>query len=274
MKAFNKVELKGRIVSYDLDTRTTESGIDAVSGSVKVAVDENNTEVEARFFAPEHFSSGKHNTTFDVLSDIMNGNDIEWVAIDGNIDINYFVGRDGAKTTDDLSRTQRVRGSFIKIDKTHQYINKWTCDMVITRVDEVEADEEKHRAHSLTVQGYIFDTYRERALQVKFSAFNPSAIQYLMAQDISKDSPIYSSVRGDFKKVSTSVIRESAFGDENETIEYSTTYWELTWMPKNAYIFGEDITVEVFEKYLDELEKFKSEQIKKNEESETADLVF
>lgn len=283
MKSFNKVELKGRIHSYALEVKDTDNG-EAIVGTVSLEVDEKGTVIESRFFAKPTYSSGKPNRTYTFLDDLMAGNyktikndadEADWLSIDATVSPDYFVGRDGAKTIEDLNSSQKIRGSFINANKSHDYANSWKCDMLITRVEEIEPDEEKHIKHKARIHGYIIDDYNERVMGVKFDALDEAPMNYVLGLETSHDQPFYTSVKGEFRKETTLITREGAFGND-ETVEYDNIRWALTWMPRNPYLFGEDITEDEYKNLCNGLDEYREEKLNKNKsaEDEKDKLVF
>lgn len=281
MRTYNKVELKGRIHSYALETKETEKG-EAITGTVTLEVAENGTTVDARFFAYPTYNSGKTNKTYEKLESLMgeeyktivrDGDEADWLAIDATVAPDYFVGRDGAQTVDDLNHSQKIRGSFINPNKNHDYSNFWKCDMLITRVEDIEADDEKHRPHAARVHGYIIDDYNNRVMGVQFDALDEAPINYLLGLDVSKDAPLYTAIKGEFRQIKTLITREGAFG-EAEQIEYDNLRTAITWMPKDTYEFGSDITKEQYGVFMDRLEEYKKSKLNAAANDEADNLVF
>lgn len=287
MRDFNKIELKGRIFSYALEEKDeTEKGV-PIAGTVTLEVDEVGTQVETRFYAYPKYNNGTTNKTYGFLVDLLAGNfktvaddgpEADWLSVDASISPDYYVSRDGAKTIDDLSRSQKIRGSFINPNKKHEYANKWNCDMIVTKIEDVEENVEKGYPHKVRVHGYMIDSYNERVMGVRFEAMDEAPMNYLLALNPTEDNPIYTQARGQFRKVTSLKIIEGAFG-EDEKIEYDNLYWILTWMPKENYIFGDDITLEEYNNLLKGLEEYKTEKLNKYNEAEDgtpegAGLVF
>lgn len=283
MKSYNKVELKGRIHNFSLEEKDTEKGT-AITGTVTLQVNEAGTCVDVRFYALPKYNSGKTNRTYSVLEDMLAGNyktvvndadEADWLAIDANIDIDYYVGRDGAKDIDEMSRSQRVRGSFINANKSHEYSNVWKCDMLITRIEDVEEVPEKGFPHKVRMHGFIVDDYNERLMGVRFEAMDQAPMNHLLGLSVSKDNPLYTSVKGEFRMVKTLQIQEGAFG-EDEKREFEKVFWVMTWMPRNTYEFGDDITVEDYNAYMTACDEYKQEKLNKSKDAgdEGDNLVF
>lgn len=275
MRDYNNVDLKGRLHSYQLTELNTEKGT-AISGSITIEVDENGTLVEAKVFAYPTYNNKKPNKNYNILNDIMigntatvadNGDEAEWLSVSGQIDVNYFVPRDGAKSIDELARAQKIRASFINPNAQHKYANKWKVDMLITEVTENEEDTEKNIPRYARVNGFIIDSYNERVNEVSFQARKEEAINYVTCLPASKDEPYYVSVWGEMQTVSRSIVRKNAFG-EDEVDSYDSIYWVLTGMSPDAYDFAENI--EDYKAYKAELNELKEERLRAATETAAA----
>lgn len=292
MKAYNKVTLSGRLHSFKLDLMETKNG-QAIGGTITVEVNKDGNTVEARVFASPKWSSGKVNRTYDVLEEIMSGEWISiadthddptvqpsWITVDGSIDVSYFVGKEGAKSADDVRRGQKIRGVFVQKNSTKEYKNYWTVDMLATKVVDVEADPEKGRPAQVLLQGYGVDSYHKRLFGLSFTAINnPAAMNYVRSLDgqMSLDQPLYTKVSGEIITLKNIKVVEAAFGNDEKT-EYDNSYWAINMIPRIPYTFGEDITAEEYTDFKAELEDHIQEVYKdwtENGNDENGDnLVF
>lgn len=247
MKSFNQMEAKGMLHSYALEERDTDTGT-AIMGTVTLQVDNDGTLVEGRYYATPQYSSGKVNRTYGVLEDIMTANyktvvddgEGDWLGLSGNIDVSYFAGRNGAvKTIDDLVRSQKMRGSFINMNKKKEFSNKWNCDLYITKIDDVEADPEKGTEAFVRVRGYIVDDYRKRLDEVAFEARNAAAMNYIRSLPASVSEPYAVGAWGSLLETKVKSIKKSAFGDD-EIREFDRQTWTITGMSPEPYSFGEE----------------------------------
>lgn len=270
MKSYNAFDMKGRLYAYALEEKDTDKGT-AISGTVTLEVDKNGTTVEAKFFAYPTYNSGKVNRTHGMLEDMMAGNfktvvddgdDADWLGMTGNIDVSYFVPRDGAKDIDEMARSQKLRGSFLNANKKHEYCNKWKLDMLICAVRDVEEDAERQTPHFVRVTGYLVDDFRERVLGCEFDAFKQAAMNYILGLPVSYEQPYFVSVWGEIVKMNRLVVRKNAFG-EDEKNEYESTRWGITGMNPDAYEFGDPsaITVEQYKEYRDNLDEYRKERL-------------
>lgn len=284
MKDYNKIEMKGRLYNHKLEVKDTDKG-EAIAGDVILEVDENGTQAVGRFFAYPTYNNGKTNRTYGMLEDIMTGNtknivddgdDADWLAFTGSVDISYFVPREGAKDIDELNRSQKIRGQFINANRNKEYKNHWKCDLLVTKVRDVEADPERGTPHFAEVTGYIVDSYNERVVQARFNAYSDAAINFILNIPASYDAPHFVSVAGGLLRTATKVVVKSAFGDDevNETIR---TNWSLTFMALEPYAFGDEsvMSKEKYNEYRDNLDAFKREILeKKQDDGPGANLAF
>lgn len=282
MKDFNRVNLAGRLFSYALEEKEFERDnevMNAIVGSVTLEVSEDGTCVEVRFFATPKYKSGKVNATYNMLASMMAGNygavsdnkgaedeqaiPVQWLSIDGSVDIDYFAPKDGsAKEIGDLGRSQKIRGQFLNDNKKKIYANTWKTDILVTRIEDIEADDEKQTPHRVRVHGYLPNGFSEKFSEAIYEARDEKPINYLigLVDTITPQNPLFTTIKGEFRKVVSTRIQEGAFG-ENETISYENTYWILTWMPLQNYIFGEDITQEQFDAFKAKMNEYKQKKL-------------
>lgn len=284
MKSYNNVDMKGRLYSYNLEEKDTDKGT-AIAGEVTLVVDEAGTQATARFYATPMYKTGKPNRTYGMLEDMMAGNyktvvddgdDADWFGISGNIDVSYFPPRDGgAKEIEDLVRSQKIRGSFLNANKEHKFQNKWKIDMLIGRIDDVEADEEKGYPHQVRVSGYLVDNYNERVMGVQFMARKEAAMNYILGLTASWDNPYYVSIWGELLRVTRTIVRKNAFG-EDEQDTYDSTIWAITGMSPDAYAFGDEsgITVDEYKELRDNLDEFRKSRLAKEDTDARSGLAF
>lgn len=278
MRTYNNIDMKGRLYNSSLEIKDFDKG-EAITGTVSIEVDANGTVVDVSVFARSTFNNGKHNATYDALDDIMAGNtrsvtehgdDADWLAITGSVDVSYYPAKNGGgDETYGLSRGQRIRGSFVNPNKKREYRNRWTMDLLITQVTEVEADEEKNLPRMARVNGYFIDDYNERLMEVSFQARKPQAIDYLLGLPVSFDAPYFVSTWGEQQIVKRVVVKKSAFGDD-EIKEFDNKSWVISGMATDPYEFGDEkaISVEKFNEFKDNLTKLKEEKSKDGEDND------
>ena len=235
MKAMlNRTHIEGYLYEHALEKKVTgpnskNPGTEFITGTISIATDEACLNV-----VPVHFTyttamtgSGKPNATFSTLENVINGTyktcmaDGKDVAtklrIDSAIGLNeFFSDRNG---TEELVSAKRNEGGFVHVvtdglaedEKTR---NTFECDILITNVRHVDADDDKNLPEKCIVKGAIFD-FRKSLMPVEFTAVNPNAINYFEGLEASSSNPTFTKVWG--RQVSETIVRtiteESAFGD-------------------------------------------------------------
>lgn len=260
-KFINTVYVEGYLYEHDLTIKkvmkedSKNYGKNFITGSISIATDDklmNIVQVVFRYVAPEY-------KTFTILSDIISGKlgtvldygkeSATKMAVVTNIAVNDWYREDGT-----LVSGKRNEGGFINIikgdfTKSEDERNTFKADMLITKVTELEANEEKGYEEKVTVDGYIFN-YRNDILPVSFRVRDPKAIKYFNGLDISPKNPIFTQVWGNIESqvVVKKTVTESAFGDDLvEERESSYKEYVLKSKSKEDYLFNDETTITVDE---------------------------
>ena len=250
----NNAHVEGYIFSHSLQARVTgdqskNPGTPFIQGILNVATDaEGMNVVPVSFtYVTEFYSrSGKENATYKVLQQIINGqqNTFEQVGdsalkvrIDGDVEINDFLGRDG-----NMVAAKRVRGSFCHIVNDVNFGASFETDMLIAdaSMQEVEDGEDY-----MNVRGYAFN-FRGDLLPVTYTINNPDGIKYFENCDISNANPLLTRVWGNI--ISTTIETknevESAFGGPQVNITTRTLRsWQIDGCAAEPYEFDDDSTI-------------------------------
>ena len=199
----NTIQLFGRIYEHDLKKAVTgqnskNPGTEYITGTVSIATDDNCLNV-----VPVHYTfvtaatkTGKPNATFATLSNIIDGvygtvmkagkENAAFARVDTQIGLNEFYTDRNGETT--LVSAKRPEGGFIHIqarnDEVPSVTNEFKCDMLITNVRHIEADEDKNLPEKAIVKGAIFNDYNKTLMPVEFTATKPDAIGYLKGQKL------------------------------------------------------------------------------------------
>lgn len=260
----NRTHLEGWLYEHKLEVKTTgpsskNPGTEFISGTISVATDNDCTNI-----VPVHFtyitavtSRGKNDSRYATLMNIING---QWktvmehgqdnatkVKIDSAIGINdFYTDRNGEV---ELVSAKRNEGGFVHaadlIADDEKLRNTFECDMVITKVTRIEADEEKNKPEKVVIKGCVFD-FQKNLLPVEFSAINPNAMDYFEGLEASAKSPVFTKVWG--RQVSEVVIRtiqeESAFG-EAKVREVQNTHkdWVITGAAAEPYVWDDESSI-------------------------------
>ena len=265
MKAMlNRTHIEGYLYEHALEKKVTgpnskNPGTEFITGTISIATDEACLNV-----VPVHFTyttamtgSGKPNATFSTLENVINGTyktcmaDGKDVAtklrIDSAIGLNEFFSDRSGK--EELVSAKRNEGGFVHV-VTDGLVkendrNTFKCDMLITNVRHIDADDEKNLPEKAIVKGAIFD-FRKSLMPVEFSVLHPNAIAYFEGLEASNTNPILTEVRG--RQVSETVVKqiveESAFGDASvREVKNSRKDWVITWAKQETYEWDDESTL-------------------------------
>lgn len=258
-KAINTERIEGRIYQHNLTIKTVQNqtsanyGKEFISGNLEVAVDEAGLNVIPVHFTyvTEQTSSGKTNATFTNLKRIID-EDNTWVKvgkdnalkvrIDTALALNDFYTQDG-----NLVSVKTNEGGFVSFVNgdlcPENERNTFAADMVITKVDRVEANPEKNIDEDyVTVRGAIFN-FRNDLLPVDFTVRHKDGMKYFEDLGASNAEPVYTKVWGKIMcMTSISEVKEdSAFGESSvRTYERKEKEWTITGTAKVTYDFGDE----------------------------------
>ena len=258
-KAINTERIEGRIYQHNLTIKTVQNqtsanyGKEFISGNLEVAVDEAGLNVIPVHFTyvTEQTSSGKTNATFTNLKRIID-EDNTWikvgkdnalkVRIDTALALNDFYTQDG-----NLVSVKTNEGGFVSFVNgdlcPENERNTFAADMVITKVDRVEANPEKNIDEDyVTVRGAIFN-FRNDLLPIDFTVRHKDGMQYFEDLGASNAEPVYTKVWGKIMcMTSISEVKEdSAFGESSvRTYERKEKEWTITGTAKVTYDFGDE----------------------------------
>ena len=265
MKVKNETHIEGYLYEHAIEKKVSgekskNPGTEFISGTVSIATDEDILNI-----VPVHFtyvtaltSSGKPNATFATLSNIIDGtydtvmnggkDNAAKIRIDSAIGLNEFYSDRSGK--EELVSAKRNEGGFVHLvtdgladDLRNR--NTFKCDMLITNVRHIEADEERGLPEKAIIKGAIFD-FRKSLLPVEFTAVNPGAISYFEGLDASNSNPVFTQIWG--RQISETIVRtiteESAFG-EAHVREVRTPHkdWVITGARPEPYVWDDESTL-------------------------------
>lgn len=267
-KMINTTHIEGLLYEHKLELRESgpnskNPGTKFIMGTVDIATDDACTNI-----VPVHFTyvtattaKGATNATFTTLMNIVDGkygtvmangkeNAVK-LRIDSALGLNEFYSDRNGK--EELVSAKRNEGGFVHIadslseDETLR--NTFKCDILITGVKEIEADEEKNLPAKAIVRGAIFD-FRGALLPVEFSAVNAGAIDYFLSLDASNSNPTFTCVWG--RQISETVVRqlrtESAFGeDEIREVKNTRKDFVITGASKEPYVWDDESSLTAVE---------------------------
>lgn len=236
----NQVTIAGILYQHNLEEKETgpnskNPGTKYITGTIDIATDDAMQNVVSIHYTyiTATTSKGNANRTYGVLASIMDGTYHNFMEHgDGvkiqafpSVDLNeFYVDPSAGETEERLVSNKRNEGGYLSIVRTlleEDKRNQFKCDMIVTKVTEIEANEEQGLAARATVGGCVFN-FRNELLPVEFVVTNPAAINYFLSQDASSSNPFPTQVWG--PEVSTTIkrkkITENAFGeaDVQETV--------------------------------------------------------
>ena len=299
-KNVNTISISGYVYSIgengrnmlELKTSGPQSknpGTEFISGVINVATDEaglNVIPVKFTYVTATYAASGKPNGNFTTLKKLIE-NGKTWVdagkdgatkvKIDGSLGLNEFYVNEN--DTDRLVSTKVNEGSFINIvnelpDESERATFK--CDMLITRINHIDADEEKNTPDYTTIGGAIFN-FRNSILPLDFMVKNPQGMSYFESLDV-EDEPVYTKVWGKINcsTSSTTVTEESAFGEASvRTFEKKVREWVITGCSKEGYAYGDEevLTAEDIRKAMQDREVALADMKKRAEDYKNSNNV-
>lgn len=274
MKAnmLNRTHIEGVLYQHSLQKKVTgensqKPGTEFITGNIEIATDDAMINI-----VPIHFtyvtavtSTGKANSAYAVLNDIVNGtaksimehgkDAATKLRVDSAIGLNdFYTERDGKV---ELVSAKRNEGGFIHVandglNADEKLRSTFEVDMIITGVRRVEAVEEKNLPEKVVIKGAIFD-FRKSLLPVEFTAKNPHAMDYFEGLDASPSNPVFTKLKG--RQISETIVRqekeEGAFGEPSiREVRSSNKEYLVTWAAGEPYIWDDESTITV-----DELKK-------------------
>ena len=236
-----------------------------IAGELNVAVDEdglNVVTIHYTYVTPVYKKSGRTNNTYTALKKIIDNPDRTWieggkdnafkVSCTGvSIAINDFIAGDGSKVA-----ATRNEGGFVSIvNEFSEERNKFTTDILITKVTHIDANPEKNIEKDYTsVSGYIFG-YGPVILPVSFVVRNEGGMSFFEDLDASGSNPVFTKVWGKINCMTIKMTKteESAFGEAAvQTYERKSREYTITGTSKVPYDFGEEdvLTIEEVNKMI------------------------
>lgn len=262
-KVVNKTHIEGLLYQHSLELKESgpnskKPGTKFISGNIEIATDDAMLNI-----VPVHFtyvtattSTGKENATFGTLMNIINGvigsvmkdgaDKAGMVRCDSAIGLNEFYSDRSGK--EELVSVKRNEGGFVhaanSLDADEKNRNTFECDIIITNVRHIDADDERGIAEKAIVKGAVFD-FRNNLLPVELSVVNPNAMSYFEGLEASNNNPVFTKVRG--RQISETVVtvkeEEGAFGTEVREVRSTRKDFIITWALKEPYVWDNESTI-------------------------------
>lgn len=240
MKKLNETHIEGILYEHKLASKTSgenskNPGTEFINGEISIATDQALTNIIKVHFSyvTEQTKSGKPNTTYAILSNIIDGkigNVMEHGAenagmlrVDSAIGLNEWYDKD-----DNLVSVKRNEGGFVhqvtSLTEEEAQRSTFKVDIVLNGCFRTEADDEKGTPEKMIVRGAIFD-FRNSLMPVELTVLNPKAMDFFEGLEPGKQNPVFTRVWG--RQVSQTIVKrtveESAFGEDSVT-ETQTSY--------------------------------------------------
>ena len=256
-KMLNSTHIEGTVYQHSLELKVSgpeskNPGTEFISGSLEIATDNagvNIVPVHFTYVTATYAKSGKTNDTYSALKNFIDGvyktimkdgADVATkVRIDSAIALNeFYTDRNGKE---EFVSVKRNEGGFVHIvssvDETESKRNTFDCDIVITNVRRIEADDEKNTPEKAIVKGAIFN-FRNDLLPVEFSVLAPGAMDYFENLGATQSTPVFTHIRG--QQISETIVRrieeEGAFGEPSvREVKNTRKDFVITWAARETY---------------------------------------
>lgn len=256
-KFINTVNVRGYLFSTDhLEKRTSQKGVEYIGGTINIATDEdalNVVPVNFTYVTPT-FKNGNPNTNYQFLESVINGETKTYesvgkeaarVRVDGDIEVNDWINRDG-----EAIAARRVRGSFVHPLNAGETFGAnpahFEADMLIQSATTRESAD---GSEYMTLNGFVFN-FRSEILPISLSVASESGMKFFEDQDISSSDPYFGKVWGDIKStvVTTATEQDASevgFGTpEVKTSSRTFRTWEVSGANVNLGLDDTTITMD------------------------------
>ena len=264
MKVKNETHIEGILYEHALEAKVTgpnskAPGTNFISGTISIATDDAMTNIVPVHFTyvTEKTSKGGVNATYSLLQNIIDGvvgtymqdgaDKAAKLRVDSAIGLNeFYTDRNGKE---ELVSVKTNEGGFVHTtnvlteDETQR--NTFKCDMVITQVTHIDADDERKTPEKAVVKGIVFN-FRNEILPVEFTATNAGAMAYFEDLGATASNPVFTKVWG--RQVSEVIKREireeSAFGEDSvREVQSTRKDFVITGAAKEPYEWDSEDTI-------------------------------
>jgi len=235
--------------------KSKHPGTKYIAGDLDVAVDENGLNVITIHYSyvTETTKSGSPNNTYINLKRIIDNPDKTWInggkdnalrvqCTGTAIGVNDFIANDGSKVA--VLRNENGFCSIVNGELGPEAErNTFTADMLITKVNHIDADPDKNIAEDyVTLNGCIFG-YGPTLIPVTFAVRNKMGMNYFEDLNATPSEPVFTKVWGRINcmTIKTERKEESAFGEAAvQTYERKSREYVVTGTAKVPYDFGDE----------------------------------
>ena len=167
--------------------------------------------------------------------------------VDSAIGLNeFYTDRNGKE---ELVSVKTNEGGFVHttnvLAEKETDRNTFKCDMVITQVTHIDADDERKTPEKAVIKGVVFN-FRNEILPVEFTATNAGAMAYFEDLGATTSNPVFTKVWG--RQVSEVIKREireeSAFGEDSvREVQSTRKDFVITGAAKEPYEWDSEDTI-------------------------------
>ena len=264
MKVKNETHIEGILYEHALEAKVTgpnskAPGTNFISGTISIATDDAMTNIVPVHFTyvTEKTSKGGVNATYSLLQNIIDGvvgtymqdgaDKAAKLRVDSAIGLNeFYTDRNGKE---ELVSVKTNEGGFVHttnvLAEKETDRNTFKCDMVITQVTHIDADDERKTPEKAIIKGVVFN-FRNEILPVEFTATNAGAMAYFEDLGATASNPIFTKVWG--RQVSEVIKREireeSAFGEDSvREVQSTRKDFVITGAAKEPYEWDSEDTI-------------------------------
>ena len=264
MKVKNETHIEGILYEHALEAKVTgpnskAPGTNFISGTISIATDDAMTNIVPVHFTyvTEKTSKGGVNATYSLLQNIIDGvvgtymqdgpDKAAKLRVDSAIGLNeFYTDRNGKE---ELVSVKTNEGGFVHttnvLAEKETDRNTFKCDMVITQVTHIDADDERKTPEKAIIKGVVFN-FRNEILPVEFTATNAGAMAYFEDLGATASNPVFTKVRG--RQVSEVIKREireeSAFGEDSvREVQSTRKDFVITGAAKEPYEWDSEDTI-------------------------------
>lgn len=264
MKVKNETHIEGILYEHALEAKVTgpnskAPGTNFISGTISIATDDAMTNIVPVHFTyvTEKTSKGGANATYSLLQNIIDGvvgtymqdgaDKAAKLRVDSAIGLNeFYTDRNGKE---ELVSVKTNEGGFVHttnvLAEKETDRNTFKCDMVITQVTHIDADDERKIPEKAVIKGVVFN-FRNEILPVEFTATNAGAMAYFEDLGATTSNPVFTKVWG--RQVSEVIKREireeSAFGEDSvREVQSTRKDFVITGAAKEPYEWDSEDTI-------------------------------
>lgn len=239
----NKANVRGYVFSYDLQKRTSRAGQEYIGGRMSVATDDagmNVVQVDFPYVAPT-FKNGNLNSTYSTLEQFIAGNvrtfesdgaNATRVRIDGEVDVNDWVNRDGEAVC-----TKRVRGRYLHELAAGEQLDGHATFDADALIQVAATRQSSDGSDYMELRGFFF-SFGKDVLPVTLSVSSEQGMKFFEDRSITPSTPYFGAISGVIQNTTIVTKQEEDASDIGfgEPTVRTTTRTFRTWEVKTAHM--------------------------------------